>query len=112
MQSRTSLAVPRGSISAISGNRGLAFVVASDGESFEPRDVVIGATDDQWCEVLEGLSEGEVIIRDGYQVLQPGDRIQGELLDADSIATALIGQHDARTDSVKLNSMGGSVHDQ
>jgi multidrug efflux pump subunit AcrA (membrane-fusion protein) len=112
MQSRTSLAVPRGSISAISGNRGLAFVVGSDGESFEPRDVVIGATDDQWCEVLEGLSEGEVIIRDGYQVLQPGDRIQGEGLDTASIATASLGPHDARTNSVKLNSTGGSIHDQ
>ncbi len=75
LQNRRSLAVPRGTVTAVSGNRGICYVIQEDGESFEPRNVVVGLTDDHWCEIREGLADGEVVITDGYQVLNLGDRI-------------------------------------
>ena len=51
------------------------FVVGDDGESFEPRSVVTGITDHEFVEIREGLIEDETVIFDGYQVLEPGDRI-------------------------------------
>ena len=75
LQRRTVLTLPQGTVSAVSGNRGIVYVVGGDGQSFEPRNVVTGITDGRWVEVREGLEEGEVVISDGYQVLQPKDRI-------------------------------------
>lgn len=75
VQERSTLCIPRGSVSAVSGNRGIVFVVGDDGESFEPRSVVTGITDHEFVEIREGLAEDETVIFDGYQVLEPGDRI-------------------------------------
>ena len=75
LQRRTVLTLPQGTVSAVSGNRGIVYVVGGDGQSFEPRNVITGITDGRWVEVKEGLEEGEVVISDGYQVLQPKDRI-------------------------------------
>jgi multidrug resistance efflux pump len=75
IQQRKTLSVPRGTVMAVSGNRGIAFVIGEDGKSFEPRSVVLGIRDDHFVEIREGLVEGEIVIADGYQVLQPGDRI-------------------------------------
>ena len=75
VQKRKTISVPRGTVTAVSGNRGIAFVVNGDGESFEPRNVVMGIRDDHFVEIREGLKEGEIVIADGYQVLQPKDRI-------------------------------------
>ena len=75
IQKRNVLAVPRGTVNAVSGNRGIAFVIGSDGESFAPRNVVTGIKDGGWVEIREGLQAGERVIADGHQVLQPGDRI-------------------------------------
>jgi HlyD family secretion protein len=75
IQKRNVLAVPRGTVNAVSGNRGIAFVIGSDGESFTPRNVVTGISDGRWVEIREGLQAGEKVITDGHQVLQPGDRI-------------------------------------
>jgi len=75
IQKRDVLAVPRGTVNAVSGNRGIAFVVGSDGASFAPRNVVTGITDGHWVEIREGLQAGEEVIVDGYQVLLTGDRI-------------------------------------
>jgi len=75
VQKRNVLAVPRGTVNAVSGNRGIAFVIGSDGESFAPRNVVTGIKDGGWVEIREGLQAGERVIADGHQVLQPGDRI-------------------------------------
>jgi hypothetical protein len=36
-------------------------VLVKDGESFEPREIRTGRTDQRVVEVLEGLSEGEVL---------------------------------------------------
>lgn len=75
VQERNSLAIPRGCVNAVSGNRGIVFVINQDGESFEPRNVVTGLRDDGFVEICEGLEEGEYVIADGYQVLEPNDQI-------------------------------------
>ena len=75
LQHRNVLSVPRGTVSAVSGNLGIAFVVDDDGQSFEPREVVVGIRDDRFVEILSGLQAGDIVIRDGYQVLEPGDAI-------------------------------------
>lgn len=75
---RKSICVPQGTVTAISANRGIVFVVDESGSGFEPRNVTTAASDDAWVEITEGLAEGEQVIVDGYQVLQPGDRIACE----------------------------------
>jgi len=75
IQNRNTLTIPRGAVTAISGSRGIAFVIGENGESFEPRNVVVGIRDDHFVEIREGLKEGEFVIADGYQVLEPEDRI-------------------------------------
>ena len=81
---RTSICVPRGAVSATSGNRGIVFVVNEDGNHCETRDVSIGWTSSGWTEIREGLAAGEQIVVDGYQVLEPGDSIVCEMMDVQS----------------------------
>jgi HlyD family secretion protein len=88
LQRRTVLTVPQGTVSAISGNRGIVYVVGSDNQSFEPRSVVTGIKDGRWIEVREGLKDGDVVISDGYQVLQPGDRIAVRHQESSDASTA------------------------
>lgn len=73
---RTSVCVPRGTVSSTSGNRGIVFVVNQKGDRCYPRNVTFGWEDLHWTEILEGLEEGEVVVADGYQVLEPGDAIK------------------------------------
>ena len=75
IQDRNTLTIPRGCVNSVSGNRGIVFVIGEDGESFEPRNVVTGIRDDRFVEIREGLKEGEYIIADGYQVLEPEDKV-------------------------------------
>ena len=75
IQDRNALAIPRGCVNSVSGNRGIVFVIGEDGESFEPRNVVTGIRDNQFVEIREGLAEGEHVVADGFQVLEPNDRI-------------------------------------
>lgn len=72
---RKSICVPQGSVTAISANRGIVFVVDESGTGFSPRNVTTAASDDAWIEITQGLEVGERVIVDGYQVLEPGDRI-------------------------------------
>ena len=81
INTRTSVCVPRGAVSATSGNRGVVYVVNDEGDNCVPRDVSFGWTDEGWVEVRSGLGEGERIIVDGYQVLEPGDQIACEDID-------------------------------
>ncbi len=76
IQERKSLVVPCGCVNAVSGNRGIVFVIDQNGDSFEPRNVVTGIRDEGFVEICEGLDEGEFVIADGHQVLEPDDRIQ------------------------------------
>ena len=75
VQDRNALTIPRGCVNSVSGNRGIVFVIGEDGESFEPRNVVTGIRDNQFVEIREGLAEGEHVVADGFQVLEPNDRI-------------------------------------
>ena len=75
INTRTSTCVPRGSVSATSGGRGIVYVVNEEENGCIPRDVSVGWTDEGWVEVRSGLAEGEKVIVDGYQVLEPGDQI-------------------------------------
>ncbi len=75
IQQRHTLAIPRGCVSAVSGNRGIVFVIDENGNRFEPRNVVVGIRDDQFVEIRDGLRPGEFVIADGYQVLEPDDLI-------------------------------------
>ncbi len=81
MMTRRAICVPLGTVTALSANRGIIFVVDESGRSFEPRNVSTGANDDQWTEITDGLSIGERVIIDGYQVLEPGDSIDCSTLD-------------------------------
>jgi HlyD family secretion protein len=89
---RTNLCVPRGAVTGVSGNRGILFVVTDDGTSCSPRNVTFGTTDEDWTEILDGIAEGEIVVVDGYQVLEPGDAISSERMDhtqADANALAI-----------------------
>ena len=107
INSRNSVCVPRGCVSATSGNRGIVYVVNETEDGCIPRDVSVGWTDEGWVEVRSGLSKGEKIIVDGYQVLEPGDQIvcediaqpkQGQLANANENPNDLSdsGKTDAR----------------
>jgi multidrug efflux pump subunit AcrA (membrane-fusion protein) len=72
---RENLCVPRGTVTATSGNRGIVFVVNEDEDGCEPRDVTVGWTDQGWTEIRDGLHDGEQVVVDGYQVLEPNDKI-------------------------------------
>ena len=72
---RKSVCVPRGSVSATSGNRGLVYVVNREQNGCQPRDVAVGWTHEGWTEIRNGLLPGEQVVVNGYQVLQPGDPI-------------------------------------
>jgi multidrug efflux pump subunit AcrA (membrane-fusion protein) len=84
VMTRQSICVPLGTVTAVSTNRGIVFVVDESGTRFEPRNVSTGANDDQWTEITEGLSIGDRVIIDGYQVLEPGDSIDSSELDFES----------------------------
>lgn len=75
IQERNTLSIPRGCVNAVSGNRGIVFVINETGDAFEPRNVVTGIREDGLVEICEGLEEGEYVIADGHQVLEPNDQI-------------------------------------
>ena len=70
---RESIAVPRGAVTKVSGNK--AFVFTIDDDTFEPMEVTTGATSEGWTEIVSELEEDVRVIADGHQVLEPGDRI-------------------------------------
>lgn len=65
--------LPREAVSAVTSGKGIVEVVRGDG--FEPREVTLGLIDGDWIQIRDGLADGETVIRDGYQVLEPNDRI-------------------------------------
>ncbi|MFO0957690.1 MAG: efflux RND transporter periplasmic adaptor subunit [Isosphaeraceae bacterium] len=66
--------LPRSAVSAITAGRGLVYIVEGDG--FRPQEVALGVVDGDWIEVRNGLSTAERVILDGYQILEPRDRIR------------------------------------
>lgn len=73
--SRNSICVPQGAVSAISGNRGVVFVIPPGETECHPREVTMGWNHNGWTEIREGLKENEQVVTDGYQVLEPGDQV-------------------------------------
>ncbi len=73
VSSSKSVAAPQGSIARVSGSKGI--VLVADGDEFYPTAVTIGATSDGWTAIKSGLDPDTIVIADGHQVLEPGDRI-------------------------------------
>ncbi len=68
--------VPRETVSAVTSGKGIVYVIK--GDHFEPREVTVGLIDGDWIEIRDGLTDSDELIRDGYQILEPGDRIKPE----------------------------------
>ena len=67
------LCLPREAVAAVTSGKGIVNLVV--GDRFEPREVSLGVVDGDWIQIRDGLEDGEPVIRDGHQVLNPGDRI-------------------------------------
>jgi Cu(I)/Ag(I) efflux system membrane fusion protein len=52
------------------GGRRLVFVPGADGLSFQPREVALGMTHEEWTEVVRGLAAGEQVVASGARVLK------------------------------------------
>jgi multidrug efflux pump subunit AcrA (membrane-fusion protein) len=50
-------------------SRDIVFVPAADGRRFEPRIVRKGLVQDDWVQVLDGLSAGERVVTGGSRIL-------------------------------------------
>jgi multidrug efflux pump subunit AcrA (membrane-fusion protein) len=68
-----SLAIPREGVAAVSGGRGMAYVVR--GATFSAQGVTLGVTDGDWTGIRSGLKPDDEVIVDGHYALMPGDRI-------------------------------------
>jgi Cu(I)/Ag(I) efflux system membrane fusion protein len=66
--------LPREAVSAITGNKGIVYLVR--GDRFEPREVTLGLVAGDWIEIRGGLRESDEVILDGYQVLEPEDHVR------------------------------------
>ena len=66
--------LPREAIFAITAGKGMVYLV--DGEAFRPREVTLGVIDGDYIEIRDGLGPGDLVIADGHQVLEPGDRVR------------------------------------
>lgn len=64
---RPALSIPR-SAALVTGQRTLVFLKRSDGR-FEPREVTLGAPDDDRYEVLAGLAPGDTVVASGTFLL-------------------------------------------
>jgi HlyD family secretion protein len=69
-----SLCLPREAVFAITAGKGMVYLV--DGDVPRPREVTLGIIDGDYIQIKDGLKAGEVVILDGHQVLEPGDRIR------------------------------------
>jgi len=65
--------LPRTAVASVTAVRGIVYIVRDGG--FEPREVELGTIDGDWIQIRGGLAEDETVIKDGWQVLEPGDRI-------------------------------------
>jgi len=104
---RKNICVPRGTVTATSGNRGIVFVVNEAEDGCEPRDVAVGWTHEGWTEIRDGLKPGEQIIIDGFQVLEPNDRIVCQLIDPPADIATLRAQTKTAPRNSQDTSKGG-----
>jgi multidrug efflux pump subunit AcrA (membrane-fusion protein) len=68
------LCLPREAIFAITAGKGMVYLIV--GDEFQPREVTLGVIDGDYIEIREGLGADDLVIADGHQVLEPGDKIR------------------------------------
>jgi multidrug efflux pump subunit AcrA (membrane-fusion protein) len=68
------LCLPREAVFAITAGKGLVYLV--DGDRPIPREVTLGILDGDYVEIRDGLGPEEVVVLDGHQILEPGDRVR------------------------------------
>jgi HlyD family secretion protein len=68
------LCLPREAVFAITAGKGLVFLV--EGDVPHPHEVTLGIIDGDYIEIRGGLGPDQVVVLDGHQILEPGDRIQ------------------------------------
>ena len=66
--------LPREAIFAITAGKGMVYLI--DGDKFRPHEVTLGVIDGDYTEIRDGLGPDDIVIADGHQVLEPGDRIR------------------------------------
>jgi len=70
---REVLSVPRAAVTAITGRKGVVFVMR-DGKS-ETREVAIGDSWQDWTEITAGIDQGEKVVISGHEDLIPSDKL-------------------------------------
>ncbi len=74
MDTRTALAVPRDALRQIPGS-GTYYVFVVEGKNARKRTVEIGAINDQYAEVMDGLLEGDTVVTSGAGRLRSGTKV-------------------------------------
>ncbi|WP_169977133.1 efflux RND transporter periplasmic adaptor subunit [Tautonia rosea] len=75
--------IPNAALVARSGRT--AFVYVADGDQRKTKEVVIGASAGGYTEIQAGLEPGQIVLIDGYQILETGDSVQIETLDGEPL---------------------------
>ncbi len=68
------LCVKRNAATALTGGKAIVYKVVED--RFQPKEVTVGIVDGDWIQIKSGLDPSDELILDGYQVLDPRDRIE------------------------------------
>ena len=71
------LAIPKEAVFE-TGTQRVAFVDKGQG-IFEPRELVLGATTEDWDEVVSGLAEGEQVVTNGNFLIDSESRLKSAL---------------------------------
>ena len=80
--------IPNAALVARSGRTAFVYLVA--GERRVTREVILGASAGGFTEIRSGLEEGQVVLVDGYQILEAGDDVQIETLDGEPLDDPLV----------------------
>lgn len=68
------LCLKRNAVTALTGGKAIVYKI--NGDRFEPKEVTVGIVDGDWIQIKSGIDPADEIILDGYQVLDPKDRIE------------------------------------
>jgi Cu(I)/Ag(I) efflux system membrane fusion protein len=74
---RDALIIPVGAVLR-TGKRDLVYVRRGEGNRFEPREVRLGTRSGRMYEVVSGLTEGEVVVREGGFLIDSERELMGE----------------------------------
>ena len=69
------LAIPEDAVIRISGTNSTYCLVVDDKEVVRQRMISLGKREDNFVEILSGLSSGEKVIVSGYGKIRPGDKV-------------------------------------